>query len=118
MAPDGLWIALTIWAGFAQTLRNAAQRSLVGSVGTLGATLVRFLFGLPFALAYFGIVLLIADAGIPAISWAFVGWVFEAGVSQIVATALLLRVMEARNFAIGVAYSKTELVQVAIFGAA
>ncbi len=118
MAPDGLWIALTVWAGFAQTLRNAAQRSLVGSVGTLGATLVRFLFGLPFAAIYFGAVLLIADAGVPGVNRAFAGWVFEAGVSQIVATALLLRVMEARNFAIGVAYSKTELVQVAIFGAA
>jgi drug/metabolite transporter (DMT)-like permease len=118
MAPDGLWIALTVWAGFAQTLRNAAQRSLVGSAGTLGATLVRFLFGLPFALLYLGAVLLITGDGVPGINWAFFGWVFEAGLSQIAATALLLRVMQARNFAIGVAYSKTELVQVAIFGAA
>ena len=52
MAPEWLWIPLTIWAGFAQTLRNAAQRHLVGELGTLGATLVRFLFGLPFALIY------------------------------------------------------------------
>ena len=44
---DGLWIPLTIGAAFAQTLRNAAQRSLVSTVGTLGATLVRFLFALP-----------------------------------------------------------------------
>ena len=118
MAPDGLWIALTVWAGFAQTLRNAAQRSLVGSAGTLGATLVRFLFGLPFALIYLGAVLLIAGADIPRVNWPFAGWVLEGGLCQIAATALLLRVMEARNFAVGVAYSKTELVQVAIFGAA
>jgi drug/metabolite transporter (DMT)-like permease len=38
-----------------------------------------------------------------------------ASVSQIVATALLLRVMEERNFALGVAYSKTEIIQVALF---
>ncbi len=118
MAPDGLWIALTIWAGFAQTLRNAAQRSIVGQAGTLGATLVRFLFGLPFALIYLGAVLLIADASIPGINWAFFFWVFEGGIAQIIATALLLRVMAARNFAIGVAYSKTELIQVAVFAAA
>ena len=98
-------------------MRNAAQRSLVGSVGTLGATLVRFLFGLPFAVVYLVAVLLIAEEGVPGINWPFAAWVFEAGVSQIAATALLLRVMAARNFAIGVAYSKTELVQVAIFGA-
>jgi drug/metabolite transporter (DMT)-like permease len=117
MAPEGLWIALTVWAALAQTLRNAAQRSLVGSAGTLGATLVRFLFGLPFALAYVGVVLVVAGEGVPGVNWAFAVWVLEASVSQIAATALLLRVMEARNFAIGVAYSKTELVQVAVFGA-
>ena len=38
-------------------------------------------------------------------------------VAQIAATALLLRVMAARNFALGVAYSKTELILVALFGA-
>jgi drug/metabolite transporter (DMT)-like permease len=36
--------------------------------------------------------------------------------SQIAATALLLRNMEERNFAIGVAYSKSEIIQVALFG--
>ena len=34
---------------------------------------------------------------------------------QIAATALLLRTMRERNFAVGVAYSKTEVVQVAVF---
>ncbi|MGH8766129.1 MAG: EamA/RhaT family transporter, partial [Burkholderiales bacterium] len=34
----------------------------------------------------------------------------------IAATALLLRTMQERNFALGVAYSKTEVVQVALFG--
>jgi drug/metabolite transporter (DMT)-like permease len=117
MAPEGLWIALTVWAGFAQTLRNAAQRSISGEAGTLGATLVRFLFGLPFALLYFGALLVITGDAVPRINAAFFGWVFEGGVAQIVATALLLRVMAARNFAVGVAYSKTELIQVAVFGA-
>jgi drug/metabolite transporter (DMT)-like permease len=117
MAPEWLWIPLTVWAGFAQTLRNAAQRYLVADLGTLGATLVRFLFGLPFALAYLGVVLVIAGDPLPAVSPLFVFWVAEGGVSQILATALLLRVMHERNFAVGVAYSKTELVQVAVFAA-
>ncbi len=117
MAPVWLWIPLTVWAGFAQTLRNAAQRHLVGDLGTLGATLVRFLFGLPFALIYLGVVLAIAGDPIPAITPMFVFWVAEGGACQILATALLLRVMQERNFAVGVAYSKTELVQVAVFAA-
>lgn len=117
MAPEWLWIPLTVWAGFAQTLRNAAQRHLVVSLGTMGATLVRFLFGLPFAAIYLAILLAITGESIPGITPTFVFWVTEAGVSQILATALLLRVMQERNFAVGVAYSKTELVQVAVFAA-
>jgi drug/metabolite transporter (DMT)-like permease len=115
MAPEGLWIPLTIAAAFAQTLRNAAQRSLVGTVGTMGATLVRFLFALPFAVIYTAAVFLIAGERLPEVTREFVFWVVTGGLAQIAATALLLRVMEERNFAIGVAYSKTELVQVALF---
>jgi drug/metabolite transporter (DMT)-like permease len=117
MAPEWLWIPLTIWAAFAQTLRNAAQRHLIIDLGTWGATLVRFLFGLPFALAYLALVLAIADEGLPSVTPLFVLWVAAGAISQILATALLLRVMHERNFAVGVAYSKTELVQVAVFAA-
>ena len=121
MAPEGLswlWIPLTIWAGFAQTLRNAAQRHLVTELGTIGATLVRFLYGLPFAALWLLIVLLAAQEGVPSPTVRFLAWVSEGAVSQIAATALLLRVMAERNFTLGVAYSKTELVQVAVFGLA
>jgi drug/metabolite transporter (DMT)-like permease len=117
MAPGWLWIPLTVWAGFAQTLRNAAQRHLIDDLGTLGATLVRFLFGLPFALIYIAVVWALSDSSLPGVTPAFLFWVFEGGVCQILATALLLLVMRDRNFAVGVAYSKTELVQVAVFGA-
>jgi drug/metabolite transporter (DMT)-like permease len=117
LAPEWLWIPLTVWAGFAQTLRNAAQRHLVDQVGTLGATLVRFLYGLPFALAWLALVLVLSDAGLPAVNTTFLLWVIEGGVCQIAATALLLRVMAERNFGLGVAYSKTELVQVTVFAA-
>ena len=43
-------------------------------------------------------------------------WVALGAISQIVATALLLRVMSERNFTLGVAYSKSEILQVALFG--
>ena len=45
-----LWIAATLIAATAQTGRNAAQAGLTGRIGTAGATAVRFIFGLPFAL--------------------------------------------------------------------
>jgi drug/metabolite transporter (DMT)-like permease len=43
-------------------------------------------------------------------------WGAAGAIAQIIATALLLRAMAERNFALGVAWSKTEIVQVAIFG--
>ena len=49
------WIPVTVWAAFAQTVRNAAQRHLTKELGTLGATLVRFLYGLPFAVLWLAI---------------------------------------------------------------
>ena len=117
MAGSGyLWIALTVWAAFAQTLRNTAQRGLTAELGTLGATLVRFLYGLPFALAWLAVVHVWRAEPLPAFNGAFAGWVVLGAVAQIVATAFLLAAMQARSFALGVAYSKTEVLQIAVFG--
>jgi len=113
--PDWLWIPVTIWAAFAQTLRNAAQRGLIARLGTLGATLVRFLYGLPFALLWLWLVLRFTGAALPSPAPGFYAWVTLGGLAQIAATAFLLRAMEERNFALGVAYSKTEVIQVALF---
>src|SRR5579872_2034435 len=112
------WIPITIGAALAQTLRNAAQRHLTGDLGALGATLVRFVYGLPFALSWLAVVWFVATPGrpLPAAMPMFLMWTVVASLSQIAATALLLRCMEERNFAIGVAYSKTDVVQVALFG--
>ena len=41
--------AMPPFATLAQTARNTAQRTLTAELGTLPATLVRFLYGLPFA---------------------------------------------------------------------
>ena len=115
IAPDWLWIPITIGAAVAQTARNAAQRHLTPVLGTLGATFVRFLYGLPFALLWLGIVALAGDFPLPEPNVRFAIWVVVCSVTQIGATALLLRVMQDRNFALGVAYAKTEVIQVALF---
>ena len=77
------WIPLTIFAAFAQTIRNAAQRQLVAELGTLGATFVRFLYGLPFAAAWLAGVLGFTALPAPAVSVTFIGWTLLGGVSQI-----------------------------------
>jgi drug/metabolite transporter (DMT)-like permease len=111
-----LWIPVTLWAAFAQTVRNAAQRHLTTALGTLGATLVRFLYGVPFALAWLGIVHAWTGAGLPALNLRWFLWVFFGAATQILATAFLLLTMQQRNFALGVAYARSDAVQVALFG--
>jgi drug/metabolite transporter (DMT)-like permease len=111
-----LWIPVTLGAALAQTLRNAAQRHLITELGTLGATLVRFLYGLPFAALWLFAVREAGSFAWPAPAGSFFLWVKLGAVSQIAATALLLRVMTERNFTLGVAYSKSEIIQVAVFG--
>ena len=46
--PSWLWILATVIAAAAQTVRNTTQRGLTKTLGTTGATNVRFLFGFPF----------------------------------------------------------------------
>lgn len=109
------WIPITIWAAFAQTVRNAAQRHLTAGLGTLGATLVRFLYGLPFAVLWLLVVTGATGLAAPAPNPGALLWTAVGAVTQIIATALLLRAMAERNFALAVAWSKTEIVQVAVF---
>jgi uncharacterized membrane protein len=113
--PDWLWIPITIGAAVAQTTRNAAQRHLTVELGTLGATLVRFLYGLPFAVLWLVLARTFTSATIPAAPLPFYLWVLLGALSQIAATAFLLRAMHERNFALGIAYSKSEVIQVAVF---
>jgi di/tricarboxylate transporter len=61
-----LWVLFTLIAAAAQTVRNATQRELTTSLGTAGATHVRFLFGLPFALVFLAVVLLASGATLPS----------------------------------------------------
>jgi drug/metabolite transporter (DMT)-like permease len=113
--PEWLWIPITIGAALAQTVRNAAQRHLTPLLGTLGATLVRFLYGLPFALLWLIVVASVGGFPLPTPNATFLWWVLVSSVTQIAATALMLRVMAERNFALGIAYAKTEVLQVALF---
>ncbi len=111
------WIPIVIWAALAQTARNAAQRSLTAQAGTLGATLVRFLYGLPFAAAWVAALHFLPSTpvAVPRFGATYFAWIVLGGMSQIAATAFLLAAMKRRNFVVAVTFSKTEVLQVALF---
>ncbi len=111
-----LWAIFTVIAAFFQTLRNAMQRELTGSLGTVGATHVRFLFGFPFAVIFLIGLALGTDAPLPRPGLTFWPWVIDGAFAQVAATALMLMAMGERSFVVTIAYIKTEPIQVAIFG--
>jgi drug/metabolite transporter (DMT)-like permease len=111
-----LWALFTLIAAAAQTARNAMQRELTASLGTVGATHVRFLFGFPFAVAFLAGVLIVLGEPLPNPPAAFWPWVLAGAFAQIAATATMLSVMGQRSFVVAYAYIKTEPVQVALFG--
>jgi drug/metabolite transporter (DMT)-like permease len=117
MVAEMLWVPLTVIAAAAQVLRNSAQANLTGKIGTLGATQVRFIFGLPFAAVLLAGALLVAGVSLPAFNRAALLWTLLGAVCQISATALMLLVMHRRAFGVAYAYIKTEPVIVALLGA-
>ncbi len=111
-----LWIVFTLLAAAGQTIRNAMQRELTATLGTAGATHVRFLFGFPFAVLFLCGLMLITGASLPSPPPVFWLWVLLGMGAQALATALMLMAMGERSFVVTIAYIKTEPVQVALFG--
>src|ERR1700691_1524273 len=111
-----LWAVFTVIAAFFQTLRNAMQRELTRSLGTVGATHVRFLFGFPFALIFLIGLVLGTDVPLPRPGWTFWPWVIDGAFAQVAATALMLIAMGEGSLVVTLAYLKTEAIQAAIFG--
>ena len=113
---DHLWIPVTLAAALAQTGRNAAQRGLTERLGTLGATNVRFLFGLPFACAFLGLALWLSGTPPLPLTPRALGFTALGAAAQITATALMLQAMRHRGFGIVTAWLKVEPVLVALTG--
>jgi drug/metabolite transporter (DMT)-like permease len=111
-----LWIPFTITAALGQVARNAMQRQLTGPLGTWGATNIRFLFGFPFSLVFFAVVLTVSGDHIPWPTAVFWPWLLLGALCQILGTGMMLLAMNDRSFVVTTAYLKTEAIQTAIFG--
>ncbi len=112
-----IWIPITVAAAALQVARNAAQRSLMGGAGPWGATLVRFLFGLPFATVFAVVAWLVTPDVVAHATPAF--WLAcAAGAAlQMGATAAQLTAMHRSTFALGTAMQQSGLIFALAWGA-
>lgn len=113
-----LWVVAALIGAVAQTGRNATQASLTAALGTVGATQVRFLFGLPFAVLFLFLHVRLTGEAPPALNPAAIGWTVMGAWAQIAGTALMLLLMKSRAFGVATAWLKTEPVLVALLGVA
>jgi drug/metabolite transporter (DMT)-like permease len=111
-----LWIPFTIGGAFFQNLRSALQKHLKGRLSTGGATYVRFIYALPFALVYFWAVHRYGGFELPQWNAKFLIYCLLGSISQILFTFVLIYLFSFRNFAVGTTLSKTEVVQIAVLG--
>ena len=113
-----LWVIATITAAAVQTIRFMLQKRLKGiGLSTGGATFSRFLFAVP--LAALGVAVLVAWRGytIPTLGVQFWAFATMGGIAQIIATFCTVALFSERSFAVGIAFTKTETVRVALFSA-
>ena len=107
---------VTIAAAIFQTWRTATQQRLRALLSVSGAGFVRYVWGAPIAFAAVGGIAL-SGRRLPMPPARFWPLIAGGGLAQIVATILLISAFDARGFAVGTVYSKTEVVQVAVFSA-
>ncbi|MEX0969179.1 MAG: DMT family transporter [Paracoccaceae bacterium] len=105
-----VWIVASLAAAFLQNLRFVLQKTLKSQISTLGVTFSRFIFAAPFAAALVAGLVWFGGYTMPGLTAAFFIYASIGGVAQIVATALLVALFSLRNFAVGIAYSKTETI--------
>lgn len=112
-----LWIPFTVMAAFMQSWRNAFQKRLSTDVDTLGVTLARFILAVPMAALYAFVLFSYEGSAVPQMNAKFYLAIVLAAISQIFATALMVKLFRLRNYAMGVGLAKSEAVIAAVLGA-
>jgi drug/metabolite transporter (DMT)-like permease len=112
-----LWIPVTIAAAFFQTLRFMLQKHLSRvDLSPAGATFARFFYSAPLVAVLLAVYLNATAQDLPTLSLAF--WIYGAagGAAQIFATVCVVMLFNQRNFAVGITFKKTEVIQTVLVG--
>lgn len=114
--PD-LWIIVSIAAAVFQTARFMLQKHLAtATLSAAGATFSRFFYSAPFILGLLAVYLLVSGKQLPTLTPAF--WIYGVfgATAQIMATVCVVLLFKQRNFAVGITFKKTEVIQTVLMG--
>lgn len=115
--PD-LWIIVTVLAAVFQTVRFMLQKVLATStLSAAGATFSRFVYSAPFIAVLLFVYMRATEADLPSLDWRFWGFGLLGGTTQILATVCVVLLFKERNFAVGITFKKTEVIQTVLVGA-
>lgn len=110
------WVLFTLGAVIMQTVRNALQSRLSGSVNTSGVTLSRFILAPPIALVYLLMLYSSSASQMPQFTGPFITVILCASLLQIAATSLMVILFKQKNFAIGAGLAKSEALVAGVVG--
>jgi drug/metabolite transporter (DMT)-like permease len=114
--PD-LWIIVTLLAACFQTVRFMLQKVLATStLSPAGATFSRFIYSAPFIAVLLAVYLEATQAAVPALDVRFWAFGLLGGTTQILATVCVVMLFKERNFAVGITFKKTEVIQTVLVG--
>ena len=111
-----IWMPISVFAALMQSVRTAAQKTLNERLSTMGTTYVRSLAGLPFLIAFLLTVLHLQGGGRPQWQTTFFVYSTIGALSQVLATALLIKLFRLRSFAVGSMLIKSDVLMTAIIG--
>ena len=103
-----------------QSVRTAGHKKLTSQLSPMATTMVRYLFGAPFAAIYLPLAFtgdISQGLSVSFSNPSFLVYALLASITQIAATVCLVKVLALRNFAVGTVLSKTEAIQAAVYGA-
>ncbi|MGR3804891.1 hypothetical protein [Marinibacterium profundimaris] len=112
-----LWIPVTIAAAVFQTLRFMLQKHLsTGQLSAAGATFARFAYSAPIVLVLTALWLGASGQPVPEMDGRFWAFALMGGLAQILATVCVVLLFKQRNFAVGITFKKTEVIQTVFVG--
>jgi len=103
------WLICTLIGATLQTFRNLEQKYLNKKLDTLTVSWSRFILPMPFAIIAVVTTFYYANS-------AFIFYIGITAVCQIAGNFLLLKTIKSKNFSIGVAFYKTEVLQTMLLG--